>query len=194
ERTNNDVLIRWSCICSVVYSSFVQCITQLYTSDDISDVLPIPVSLLFFQMADIPLDAPAECPGTQSDSAGKTSACVGCPNQNLCSSGQSKLTLGEREPEVIAQIRHRLNQVRYCIIILSGKGGVGKSSLSVCLARGLTRRMRKQSGLRPTDRGMSTTEYDMCNVGLLDLDLCGPSIPCMFGCMDEKVCCFSVNL
>ncbi|KAF6776688.1 hypothetical protein AHF37_03654 [Paragonimus kellicotti] len=138
-------------------------------------------------MTDIPLNAPAECPGTQSDSAGKTSACEGCPNQTVCSSGQAKLPLTEREPEVIARIRHRLNRVRYCIIILSGKGGVGKSSLSVCLARGLIRRRRKQSALMPTDCGRSTVESDLCNVGLLDLDLCGPSIPCMFGCMDEKI-------
>ncbi|KAF7260831.1 hypothetical protein EG68_01368 [Paragonimus skrjabini miyazakii] len=138
-------------------------------------------------MADIPVDAPAECPGTQSDSAGKSSACAGCPNQTLCSSGQAKLPLTEREPEVIAQIRHRLSRVRYCIIILSGKGGVGKSSLSVCLARGLIRRRRKQLALMPTDCDGSTVESDLCNVGLLDLDLCGPSIPCMFDCMDEKI-------
>lgn len=30
------------------------------------------------------------CPGTQSDNAGKTSACAGCPNQKICASGQTK--------------------------------------------------------------------------------------------------------
>ena len=27
-----------------------------------------------------------DCPGTQSETAGKASACEGCPNQNICSS------------------------------------------------------------------------------------------------------------
>lgn len=28
-----------------------------------------------------------DCPGTQSEDAGKASACAGCPNQNICASG-----------------------------------------------------------------------------------------------------------
>lgn len=31
-----------------------------------------------------------DCPGTQSQDAGKASACAGCPNQNLCASGKQK--------------------------------------------------------------------------------------------------------
>lgn len=31
-----------------------------------------------------------DCPGTSSDQAGKTSACQGCPNQNICASGAAK--------------------------------------------------------------------------------------------------------
>ncbi|CAI2736696.1 unnamed protein product [Schistosoma spindalis] len=128
-------------------------------------------------MSDVPLDAPSPCPGTQSDLAGKASACEGCPNRSLCSSGQAKLPLSQREPDTICSIKRRLGSIRHRIIILSGKGGVGKSSLSVCLARGLSRRERSQvNGCNETYR-----------IGLLDLDLCGPSIPCMFGCMDEKV-------
>ena len=30
----------------------------------------------------------AACPGTQSTTAGKTSACQGCPNQKICASGK----------------------------------------------------------------------------------------------------------
>lgn len=30
----------------------------------------------------------SDCPGTQSEQAGKTAACQGCPNQSLCSSGK----------------------------------------------------------------------------------------------------------
>lgn len=32
-------------------------------------------------MSDVPVDANAGCPGTQSGNAGKTSACAGCPGQ-----------------------------------------------------------------------------------------------------------------
>ncbi|CAH8578044.1 unnamed protein product [Schistosoma turkestanicum] len=128
-------------------------------------------------MSDVPLDAPSSCPGTKSNLAGKTSACEGCPNQSLCSSGEAKLPLSQREPDTVLSIKRRLGSVRHRIIILSGKGGVGKSSLSVCLARGLSRRNRSQMN------GCN----DNYRIGLLDLDLCGPSIPCMFGCMDEKV-------
>lgn len=31
-----------------------------------------------------------DCPGTQSESAGKVSACQGCPNQLICSSGAAR--------------------------------------------------------------------------------------------------------
>lgn len=31
-----------------------------------------------------------DCPGTQSEDAGKVSACAGCPNQNICASGVAK--------------------------------------------------------------------------------------------------------
>lgn len=37
-------------------------------------------------MGDLCLD----CPGTQSESAGKVSDCHGCPNQSVCASGATK--------------------------------------------------------------------------------------------------------
>lgn len=52
-------------------------------------------------------------------------------------------------------------------IVLSGKGGVGKSTISSCLALSLAR------------MGYS--------VGLLDIDLCGPSISRIFGIDNERV-------
>lgn len=39
-----------------------------------------------------PDNAPEHCPGTESDQAGKSSACAGCPNQTICASGKYKLT------------------------------------------------------------------------------------------------------
>lgn len=55
----------------------------------------------------------------------------------------------------------RLSTVRHKLLVLSGKGGVGKSTVSSQLALALQR-----AGQR---------------VGLLDVDLCGPSVPTLLG-------------
>ncbi|VDL60911.1 unnamed protein product [Hymenolepis diminuta] len=117
-----------------------------------------------------PANAPVHCPGPQSESAGKVDPCVGCANQAICASGAAKLSLEEREPEVVAELRKRLGRIKQCIFILSGKGGVGKSSVSTCLAWALSRQNQGQD-----------------QVGLLDLDICGPSIPCLMGCLDSEI-------
>ncbi|VDM33857.1 unnamed protein product [Hydatigera taeniaeformis] len=137
-------------------------------------VIIIVVLLMLQQMHTdstlLPEGAPLSCPGPQSDSAGRDPACAGCPNQALCASGAPKLSLEEREPEIVAEIRNRLGRVRHCLFVLSGKGGVGKSSVSTCLAWALARQNQCRD-----------------QVGLLDLDICGPSIPCLMGCLDSEV-------
>ncbi|PVU87467.1 hypothetical protein BB561_006315 [Smittium simulii] len=60
-----------------------------------------------------------------------------------------------------------LEKVKHIVLVLSGKGGVGKSSVSVQLAVAL-----KELGNK---------------VGILDLDLCGPSIPRMLGVEKSKI-------
>ena len=60
-----------------------------------------------------------------------------------------------------------LEEVKKIILVLSGKGGVGKSSVSTQTALGLL------------EKGLT--------VGLLDVDLCGPSIPRMIGIEGEEV-------
>ncbi len=60
-----------------------------------------------------------------------------------------------------------LPDVKNIIVVASGKGGVGKSTVSANLAIALARQ-----GLK---------------VGLMDADLYGPSIPRMFGIEDEKL-------
>lgn len=114
-------------------------------------------------MDDVPSNAPTHCPGTQSEAAGKASACQGCPNQNICS------TQPKGPDPAIEEIRERLLSVRHKIVVLSGKGGVGKSTFSAHLAYGLA------------------AANEDCQVGLLDTDICGPSIPRIMGVEGEQV-------
>ena len=37
-------------------------------------------------MSELVAPEPEHCPGTQSEDAGKASACDGCPNQKICAS------------------------------------------------------------------------------------------------------------
>ena len=83
-------------------------------------------------MQSVPSDAPVECPGTNSENAGKASACAGCPNQSLCASGEAA-----KPDPAIAQIADRMSNIRHKVLVLSGKGGVGKSTFSAQLAMGL---------------------------------------------------------
>jgi Mrp family chromosome partitioning ATPase len=80
------------------------------------------------QPADVPADAPDHCPGTESDLAGKVDACEGCPNQDVCASGQAKSAV--QDPTTIPMINERLAGVKRKILVLSGKGGVGKSTFT----------------------------------------------------------------
>ncbi|KAM9457413.1 cytosolic Fe-S cluster assembly factor nubp1 [Clarias gariepinus] len=114
-------------------------------------------------MAAIPSDAPQHCPGTGSEEAGKSSACQGCPNQAVCSSGAPKAP----DP-AIEEIRQKMSSVKHKIVVLSGKGGVGKSTFSAHLAHALA--------------ADESTE-----VALLDVDICGPSVPRMMGLEGEQV-------
>jgi len=67
----------------------------------------------------------------------------------------------------ILDVTMGIDNVKHIILILSGKGGVGKSTVSCELAVCLQ------------DLGHK--------VGLLDIDLCGPSIPRMFGLTLDSV-------
>ncbi|KAJ8037543.1 Cytosolic Fe-S cluster assembly factor NUBP1-like [Holothuria leucospilota] len=104
-----------------------------------------------------------DCPGTESEDAGKASACEGCPNQNICASSKAK----GPDPD-IAVIKERLSSVKHKILVLSGKGGVGKTTFTSMLARGLA-------------------QSEDLQIGVLDVDICGPSIPRVMGLDGEQV-------
>ncbi|XP_019363012.1 PREDICTED: cytosolic Fe-S cluster assembly factor NUBP1 [Gavialis gangeticus] len=116
-------------------------------------------------MAEEPVEVspPHDCPGTSSAEAGKAAACQGCPNQRLCASA------GPAGPDpALKEIQEKMKGVKHKILVLSGKGGVGKSTFSAQLAHGLAANDTKQ-------------------VALLDIDICGPSIPKMMGLEGEQV-------
>ena len=73
--------------------------------------------------------------GPAAESAGKTSGCSGCPNQSACSSGAARALLEQGDPAV-AEVANRLSTVKHKVLVLSGKGGVGKSTFS-CQVRPL---------------------------------------------------------
>ena len=115
---------------------------------------------------------PEHCPGPESDQAGKEDACAGCPNQQICASAPKG-----PDPD-IAIITERLKGVRHKVLVLSGKGGVGKSTVSAMLAQAF-------SGLVDGNEQHSNggdhakNHKSEITVGLMDTDLCGPSIPRM---------------
>src|SRR3989338_4569111 len=117
---------------------------------------------------------PSACPGTTGETAGAAIACQGCPNQEICSSSSASgvvpRAVAAREAREIAE---RLKDVKHKVIVLSGKGGVGKSTFSATLARGLSGGPQQGVG------GLQ--------VGLLDADICGPSAPLMLGVEGEDV-------
>jgi ATP-binding protein involved in chromosome partitioning len=64
------------------------------------------------------------------------------------------------------KIKNNLKKINNTLLVLSGKGGVGKSTVSANIAVSLT-----QKGY---------------HVGILDIDIHGPSIPKMLGIEDQK--------
>jgi len=74
-----------------------------------------------------------------------------------CASTQAQ----QKQAEQDEALKDRLNKIKHKIIVMSGKGGVGKSSVAAYLAVSLAQQGHK--------------------VGLMDVDLHGPSIPRMLG-------------
>jgi len=81
---------------------------------------------------------------------------------------KTKLKVDESQKELEqTQISERLRKIKHSIVVLSGKGGVGKSTVAANLALALARSNKK--------------------VGLLDVDVHGPSIPKILGLEDKQI-------
>jgi len=89
-----------------------------------------------------------------------TGDCKTCGDTS-CAATNRKEGESDTEFEERRQLQARLCRIRHKIVVLSGKGGVGKSTVAVNLAVALL-----QAGKA---------------VGLLDVDVHGPSIPTMLG-------------
>ncbi|KAJ7547523.1 hypothetical protein O6H91_08G089400 [Diphasiastrum complanatum] len=112
-------------------------------------------------VGDVPQNANEHCPGTEAEAAGKAAACEGCPNQEVCATAPKG-----PDPDLVA-IGERMKSIKHKILVLSGKGGVGKSTVAAQLSFALAA-MDKQ-------------------VGLLDIDICGPSVPKMLGLEGQEI-------
>lgn len=89
------------------------------------------------------------------DSVNKAKQGGGCPSQ----AGQQDMAAKQKKED--AAIKNSLSKIKHKIFVLSGKGGVGKSSVSANLAACLSK------------KGYKT--------GLMDVDVHGPSIAHMLG-------------
>jgi Mrp family chromosome partitioning ATPase len=90
----------------------------------------------------------------------KNENCASCASKTCSAKKQFDGESPEEYTERMALAR-RLCEIKHKILVLSGKGGVGKSTVAANLALSLSEAGNK--------------------VGLLDIDIHGPSVPTMFG-------------
>ena len=79
----------------------------------------------------------------------------------------SKTNPLEEQDRTREKIRQRMEEIKHKIIIISGKGGVGKSTVAVNLAYGFL--------------------FQGKTVGILDIDIHGPSLAKMLGIEDRRL-------
>ncbi|MBW1980727.1 MAG: Mrp/NBP35 family ATP-binding protein [Deltaproteobacteria bacterium] len=92
-----------------------------------------------------------------------------CDEQKPCDSCESGSSCSAKEKEAHEQKRleQRLYHIRHKIMVMSGKGGVGKSTVATNLAASLAFR-----------------DY---RVGILDADIHGPNVPKMLGVEERQL-------
>jgi len=103
------------------------------------------------------------CP-SETEFQGRANVCDGCPGKLYC---QNQAQNGNKTDPDQEQIDLRMSAIKHKILVVSGKGGVGKSSTAAQLAIAMSERGKK--------------------VGLLDVDICGPSIPRLLGVEDKEI-------
>lgn len=96
---------------------------------------------------------------SSSDKCDSGSSCQSCGSAQQCSQA-------EKEAHEAALIESRMSRIKHKFMVISGKGGVGKTSVSVNLATTLA-----AQGYR---------------VGILDADIHGPNIPKMLGVENHR--------
>jgi Mrp family chromosome partitioning ATPase len=131
---------------------------SLEEPEAIEDVLANPLK----RRPELVAPEPEHCPGPESEQAGTADSCAGCPNQAICASAPKG-----PDPD-IPIISARLSSVKHKILVLSGKGGVGKSTFTTLLAHAFA-------------------SNPDSTVGIMDTDICGPSIPKMMGVEKETI-------
>jgi len=94
------------------------------------------------------------------------STCDSCGDTS-CSASKQKHGESPEEFEDRRKLESRLCRIRHKVVVLSGKGGVGKSTVAVNIATALM-----MAGKR---------------VGLLDVDIHGPSVPTMLGLEGQTI-------
>ena len=97
---------------------------------------------------------------SNSGNSPENNSCSGCSSQSTACGHQHDHSGGDEHFES-ALVRAALNQIGHKLLVMSGKGGVGKSSVAVSLALTLAR------------QGFQ--------VGLMDVDLHGPNVLRMLG-------------
>jgi ATP-binding protein involved in chromosome partitioning len=85
-------------------------------------------------------------------------------NQNLMEARRQRLL---QQKEQLEQLRIRMGKIKHKIAVISGKGGVGKSTVTVNLAAAFAK------------KGYT--------VGILDADIHGPSVPRLLGLTGQQV-------
>ena len=102
--------------------------------------------------------------GTPSGCA--PSSCKTCSSSS-CSAHTKQGSESDKEFEERQKLTARLRGIKHKILVMSGKGGVGKSTVATNLALGLHLVGKK--------------------VGLMDVDIHGPSVPTMLGLEGQQI-------
>ncbi|KKY24457.1 putative cytosolic fe-s cluster assembling factor nbp35 [Phaeomoniella chlamydospora] len=137
-------------------------VSQKTMAPSLEEPVPVALEAPLKNAPKLVAPEPEHCPGPESEQAGQGDACRGCPNQSICAS-----TPKGPDPD-IPIITARLSGIKHKLLVLSGKGGVGKSTFSALLSHAFA-------------------SNPDSSVAVMDTDICGPSIPKMMGVEAETI-------